>query len=331
MRDGNNHVRSHHREPLRPGGKRQAIAGPNGNRHDVVGRTDEITQLLREAVLDRFAGEKAATGPVRGPIDQAQGTSIAEGGIPSTQSDRQNQLDAMERPESWSAIFRWKRLLDLTVIFFTSPLWLPVMIMIMIAIKLGSPGPVFYRQERVGYRDRRFMIFKFRTMKMNVETEVHESHFERLMRTDSPMVKLDSKGDPRLIRFGHFLRAAGLDELPQIFNIWRGEMSLVGPRPCTVYEFERYQPWQRERVNAPPGLTGFWQVNGKNNTTFSEMIDMDILYGSNMSLRLDLLILVKTLPAVLEQLLASRGFHWSKCGRQAYSRAATPLTSSLFQ
>lgn len=181
------------------------------------------------------------------------------------------------------------------------------MLVIMLAIKLGSPGPVFYRQERVGYRGRRFMVFKFRTMKVNVETQTHESYLERLMATDAPMVKLDAKGDPRLIRFGRFIRAAGLDELPQIFNIWSGEMSLVGPRPCTVHEFDCYKPWQRERVNAPPGMTGFWQVNGKNSTTFSEMIDMDILYGNNMSLKLDLLILAKTLPAVLGQVCENWG------------------------
>ena len=98
----------------------------------------------------------------------------------------------------------------------------------------------------------------------------------------------------------------GLDELPQLFNVLRGEMSLVGPRPCTPNEFRRYQPWQQERVNAAPGLTGYWQVNGKNKTTFTEMINMDIFYTKNMSLWLDLTIILKTVPAILGQVLEAR-------------------------
>jgi lipopolysaccharide/colanic/teichoic acid biosynthesis glycosyltransferase len=118
------------------------------------------------------------------------------------------------------------------------------------------------------------------------------------------MTKLDAV-DPRLILGGRFLRAAGLDELPQIFNVLRGEMSLVGPRPCTVIEFQSYRPEQRERVNAPPGITGFWQVNGKNKTTFKEMIAMDIFYANNMSLFLDLAIIWKTISVVVHQTIES--------------------------
>jgi len=130
---------------------------------------------------------------------------------------------------------------------------------------------------------------------------VHEAYLEHLIISDRPMIKLDATGDPRLIAGGKFLRATGLDELPQIFNVLKGEMSLVGPRPCTVLEFERYAPEQRVRVNALPGLTGLWQVNGKNRTTFREMIEMDIFYSRNISLSLDLKIIVRTLPAILGQ------------------------------
>jgi exopolysaccharide production protein ExoY len=101
------------------------------------------------------------------------------------------------------------------------------------------------------------------------------------------------------------LRATGLDELPQVFNVLRGDMSLVGPRPCTDREFEHYLPWQKARVNAPPGLTGYWQVNGKNKTTFSQMMRMDLYYARKMSLWLDLTILCKTLPAIIEQTVDS--------------------------
>jgi lipopolysaccharide/colanic/teichoic acid biosynthesis glycosyltransferase len=172
-------------------------------------------------------------------------------------------------------------------------------------ILLVSPGPLLFRQERIGYRGRRFMILKFRTMNINAETRVHEGYFERLMQIDCPMTKLDRE-DGRLIRGGRPLRALGLDELPQLFNVLRGEMSLVGPRPCTPHEFARYQPAQRERVNAPPGLTGYWQVNGKNKTTFSQMIAMDIFYSEHMSLWMDLSIMLRTLPAIAVQVLESR-------------------------
>ena len=153
---------------------------------------------------------------------------------------------------------------------------------------------------------RSFMILKFRTMKVNVETRTHEHHLEQLIKADVPMTKLDAAGDPRIIPGGRFLRATGLDELPQLFNVLRGEMSLVGPRPCTPHEFKSYQVWQRERVNARPGLTGYWQVNGKNRTTFTEMIKLDIFYTKNMSLWLDLTIMLKTLPALITQVIDSR-------------------------
>jgi exopolysaccharide production protein ExoY len=144
------------------------------------------------------------------------------------------------------------------------------------------------------------MILKFRTMKVNVETLSHERHLEQLMQADCPMTKLDA-ADPRIIRGGRILRAMGLDELPQLINVLNGEMSLVGPRPCTVPEFKCYQPWQRRRVDAPPGLTGYWQVNGKNKTTFTEMINMDIFYTKHMSIGMDLGIMLRTFPALIAQ------------------------------
>jgi exopolysaccharide production protein ExoY len=213
-------------------------------------------------------------------------------------------------PESGSAspgLPRWKRVFDTTCILLTLPIWFPVLVLVMVWVAISSRGPIFFRQKRVGYRGCPFMIFKFRTMHVNADTQMHAEHFFRLMEEDCPMTKLDSTGDPRLIAGGRFLRASGLDELPQIFNVLRGEMSLVGPRPCLPHEFERYSAWQQERVNAPPGLTGFWQVNGKNKTTFSEMIAMDIFYSRNMNLWLDVKIIAKTIPALLEQTRESRG------------------------
>ena len=221
-------------------------------------------------------------------------------------SSAPRQTAAFEFPEPVGPLLirmpGWKRAFDLAFIALTYPIWLPLMLLIMAAIKISSPGPIFYRQERVGFRGRPFMIFKFRSMKVHAQTLWHELHFERLMRDGAPMTKLDAS-DSRIIPWGRFLRATGLDELPQIFNVLRGEMSLVGPRPCTRLEFEKYEEWQRERVNVPPGLTGYWQVNGKNRTTFQQMIEMDLFYAKNVSVRLDLWIMVKTPAALVRQVL----------------------------
>jgi exopolysaccharide production protein ExoY len=200
----------------------------------------------------------------------------------------------------------WKSALDIMCILLTLPIWLPLMILLMLVTRLASPGPIFYRQERVGLGGRHFSIWKFRTMKVSAETRTHEHYFQELMRVSCPMTKLDAYGDRRLAPFGRILRASGLDELPQIFNVLCGEMSLVGPRPCTPNEFAHYESWQRERVNGLPGLTGYWQVNGKNKTTFNEMIVMDLFYLKNVSILLDLKIMLKTCGVIAGQLIESR-------------------------
>jgi len=201
---------------------------------------------------------------------------------------------------------RWKSRLDLACILLSLPIWLPLMLLLMLLTRMASRGPVFYRQKRVGLDGKHFFIWKFRTMKMSAETQTHERYLEELMRNDCPMTKLDAYGDKRLAPFGRILRASGLDELPQIFNVLCGEMSLVGPRPCTPNEFAHYEPWQRERVNGLPGLTGYWQINGKNKTTFNEMIVMDLFYLKNLSFLLDLKIMFNTCSVVAEQLVESR-------------------------
>jgi lipopolysaccharide/colanic/teichoic acid biosynthesis glycosyltransferase len=208
----------------------------------------------------------------------------------------------------------WKSALDITCILLSLPIWLPMMILLMLVTRIASPGRIFYRQKRVGLGGRHFFIWKFRTMKLSAETQTHEHYFKELMRVDRPMTKLDAHGDPRLAPFGRILRASGLDELPQIFNVLCGEMSLVGPRPCLPNEFAHYEPWQQERVNGLPGLTGYWQVNGKNKTTFNEMIIMDLFYLKNMSILLDLKIMLKTCSAIAEQLLEFRPA--AQCNRQ---------------
>ena len=222
---------------------------------------------------------------------------------------RMYSRDVSEIGDPWqrgTALPLWKRMLDLAIILLVSPGLLLLGGIVALVVLCGSRGPVFFRQRRVGYLGREFTCFKFRTMHANAETTPHLGHTVQLIKTDAPMTKLDAQRDPRLVPFGAALRATGLDELPQLINVLRGEMSIVGPRPCLAYEYELYEPWQRRRLNAVPGLTGLWQVSGKNRTTFSKMVRLDIEYGERANLWLDLKIIIMTLPALWRQCLDMR-------------------------
>jgi len=196
----------------------------------------------------------------------------------------------------------WKDCFDLCFLLLTAIAWLPIMCFIAIGIKLVSRGPVFFRQKRIGYGNKPFTCLKFRSMKVDADPNLHSMHMRELISQDVPMIKMDNAGDPRLIRFGSLLRSSGLDELPQFINVLRREMSLVGPRPCTLAEYEQYSDWQKERFNTRPGLTGLWQVSGKNRTTFKQMMKLDIHYARNKTLLMDVGIIAKTLPAIFQQI-----------------------------
>lgn len=211
----------------------------------------------------------------------------------------------------------WKRVLDVSVIVLTAPMTLAVGAMVALIIKLGSEGPVIFKQERVGYKGRRFVCYKFRTMHVGAETGSHQGHTAQLIKSSVPMTKLDAIKDARIIPFGSILRATGLDELPQLLNVLRGEMSIVGPRPCVGYEYDMYEEWQKRRFDAVPGLTGLWQVSGKNRTTFNQMINLDIEYSERANLWLDLKIMLKTVPALVTQCCDQRAKRARKVGQEA--------------
>jgi lipopolysaccharide/colanic/teichoic acid biosynthesis glycosyltransferase len=200
-----------------------------------------------------------------------------------------------------NGIAGWKRALDLSLLMILLPGLMLIGGLVALIVRLGSSGPVFFRQKRVGYKGKEFVCLKFRTMHVNAETESHQQHARNLIKSQSPMMKLDQVRDPRVAPFGRILRACGLDELPQLINVLRGEMSLVGPRPCIRYECEAYEPWHWQRFDAAPGLTGLWQVSGKNRTTFDQMVRLDIEYARRQSLWLDLQIIARTLPALWQQ------------------------------
>jgi exopolysaccharide biosynthesis polyprenyl glycosylphosphotransferase len=178
-------------------------------------------------------------------------------------------------------------------------LWLipgvPLMLLIGLLIKLTSRGPVIFAQTRVGKDGRTFKFYKFRSMYVDAEQRLAEL----LARSDREGHHFKMKADPRRTPIGAVIRKLSLDELPQLFNILKGDMSWVGPRPAIIPEVEKYDDWARQRLNITPGLTGLWQVSGRSDLSFEEMVKLDLYYAENWSLGLDLKILLRTIPAVI--------------------------------
>lgn len=202
-----------------------------------------------------------------------------------------------------------KRALDLVGaslgLIFLSPLFL----LISILIKLDSPGPAIFKQKRVGKNGHLFTFYKFRSMYVDGDEEIHRSYVSQLIRGEAKKVAkvvgakkvFKIADDPRVTQLGRVLRRTSLDELPQLFNVLKGEMSLVGPRPPIPYEVELYEDWQMKRLSVLPGITGYWQVEGRANKDYNEMVRMDLHYIENWSLWLDLKILFKTIKVVLSR------------------------------
>ncbi len=194
----------------------------------------------------------------------------------------------------------WKRVLDIMGSLFFIVILSPVFFITACFIPLVSPGKIFYKQKRVGYKGRLFTFLKFRTMHENNDPSAHKEYVKKLIRGDQKaMEKLDGGRDPRIIPGGRILRKMCVDELPQLFNVLFGSMSLVGPRPCILYEAEEYLRWHTHRFDILPGMTGLWQVSGKNKLSFEEMIRLDISYADTMSLFKDIAILVRTVPTII--------------------------------
>lgn len=188
-----------------------------------------------------------------------------------------------------------KRLVDVTVavivLLLTSPLW----VLVPVAIRIDSPGPVLFNQVRIGRKGEPFIVHKFRSMVANAEAQ--KSQLMAFNEADGPLFKI--RNDPRMTRVGRFLRRTSLDELPQVWNVLKGDMSLVGPRPALPEEVAQYEEWHKRRLDASPGMTGLWQVSGRSAMGFDEMVLLDTFYCENWSFGLDLKILLKTIPRVL--------------------------------
>ncbi len=189
-----------------------------------------------------------------------------------------------------------KRFLDLSLTLLALPFLVPILVLTAIAIKLDDGGPVFFVQERVGLKKRQFPMLKFRTMQVNAEEMLKE--IEHLNEAEGPNFKIAN--DPRITRVGGFLRRTSLDELPQLINVLRGDMSLVGPRPMSIRDVNLFNKGiQRKRFSVKPGITCIWQISGRNNLPFHKWLELDLQYIDNWSLSLDLMILCKTIPVVL--------------------------------
>lgn len=192
-----------------------------------------------------------------------------------------------------------KLVFDVTIAGLILLLLSPLLLAIAIAVKLSSKGPIFYSTEVVGKDGRLFRWYKFRTMVVNSDSDIHRKYVEELIKQNAATKKLDR--DPRITSVGGILRKYSLDELPQLFNVLRGEMSLIGPRPCLPYEYNQFDDWHRRRFAVTPGMTGLWQVFGRNRSdvTFNDSIILDLYYIQNYSLLLDIKIFLKTIPVVL--------------------------------
>ena len=191
--------------------------------------------------------------------------------------------------------FFTKRVMDVLLASLFMGVFCVPILFISFLIRLTSPGPILYGHQRMGFGGRPFSFLKFRTMVQNADDLLHE--LKAKSDRGGPVFKM--KKDPRITAIGRYLRRYSIDELPQLINVLKGEMSLVGPRPQVLWETESYSEWARKRLNVLPGITGLWQVSGRAELTFEEMIEMDIYYIEHWSPGLDIKILLKTIPAVL--------------------------------
>ena len=273
----------------------------------VLGSIEDLPDLLRKEVVDEvhFAVSRRTLArlddPVRACDDMGVTVRISLGMLSflkSRMSVSQGSGGPLltlssTPPDSVSLVV--KRLFDIVSSSVAIVAGSPVLFLAALAVKLSSPGPVIFRQKRSGMNGRVFTLYKFRTMV--ADAEARRSDLEAKNEMDGPVFKI--KKDPRITRVGGILRKLSIDELPQLWNVLRGDMSIVGPRPPIPAEVEKYERWQRRRLSMRPGITCIWQVSGRSNIDFKRWMEMDLEYIDNWSLGLDLKIIVKTIPAVL--------------------------------
>lgn len=246
-------------------------------------REEELLDLVEDA---HRRGVKVRIAPTTAELLTQRAEYVAGQGVP---------LFELRPPVVAGLDWAVKRSFDLAVSSLLVLVGLPVWVLIALAVKLDSPGPVFYRDRRVGLGERQFGMFKFRSMYADAGSR--QAALEEANEASGPLFKI--KDDPRVTRVGRILRRYSIDELPQVLNVLRGEMSLVGPRPLPLRDYVQLEDWHRRRYRVLPGMTGLWQVSGRIELTFDDLVRLDFYYLENWSIWLDISILAKTLPAVL--------------------------------
>ena len=212
-------------------------------------------------------------------------------------------LSDLRNPAVANSYLLFKRLMDVLIALGLIVLFGPLMLLIMAGIRISSPGPIFYWQTRIGKKGKPFSMLKFRSMQVKNDPDLHRAYVQKLIHENiqpgaSSKSNLKMLGDPRITGLGKYLRKFSLDELPQFFNVLRGEMSMVGPRPSLPYEYEVYKEWHKQRLMVLPGITGLWQAMARNTVSFDDMVRIDIEYIQSMNLWLDLKIMFLT-PIVM--------------------------------
>lgn len=272
-----------------------------------LGELDKIPQIVQEEGVD----EVIITLPwmyhrkILGIMEQCERYNVKAKIVPDLFQMSLSQIEVDDlsglplisvRP---LAFRRWeqfiKRAMDLVIASVALVVFAPLMLIIALAIKLDSPGPVLFKQVRVGKGDKKFVMYKFRSMRGGAEEE--QEQLKELSEVDGPIFKI--KNDPRCTRVGKVIRRLSLDELPQLYNVLKGEMSIVGPRPPLPSEVAQYKEWHKRRLAVSPGMTGLWQVSGRSLLSFDEMVLLDLYYIENWSPLLDLKILLRTIPKVI--------------------------------
>jgi exopolysaccharide biosynthesis polyprenyl glycosylphosphotransferase len=277
--------------------------------HSLVCDLDDLPEFLRTNVVD----EVVIALPIRSfhadasriaALCEEQGIILR---VPSNIFDLKLAHSGAEELEGHSSITHYtgviegwpvvmKRVLDFCLALAALILVSPLLVLVATAIRITSPGPIFFKQKRIGQNKRRFTIYKFRSMTMDAENKMRQ--LEHLNELTGPVFKI--KDDPRITPIGKFLRKTSIDELPQLINVLKGDMSLVGPRPMSVRDYEMFsEDWHRRRFSVRPGITCLWQVNGRNLIPFEKWMELDMQYIDKWSLWLDFKILAKTIPAVL--------------------------------
>lgn len=268
---------------------------------DVGGACDQITSTVKSAVTPQSSDGLARRNSIK-LLVYPEPTTADETQMPPMDPRLYPELSA---DHSISRFQQLKRGMDIVLSSILLLLFLPVFAFFAILVKLSSPGPVFFKQMRIGYMMKPFTMYKFRSMYATADHQIHQ-HYVSWFITASDQIQTDEKpavfkltNDARITAVGRFLRRTSLDELPQLWNVLIGDMSLVGPRPPIPYELQQYKPWHKSRLlEAKPGMTGLWQVVGRSRTTFDEMVRLDLRYARTMSLWSDIKILLAT-PAAM--------------------------------